>query len=165
MILINYSFFLLVLPVIIFICRCIFYILSIFQVEKEAYVESDKIKFFEDFGLDHQLINVLERYDITTPLKIQVDGIPKIMNGSNTVITAETGCGKTLSYLIPMINKILIWKKLKQKVYNSPLGLIVTPTRELAFQIGVCTIYFSYYLNKINYIYICACFEKTYFTA
>lgn len=119
---------------------CHAYILFIFQVEEEAYVESE-IESFEDFGLDQQLINVLERYSITRPLKIQIDGIPKIMAGSNNVITAETGCGKTLTYLIPMINKILTWKTLKNRPYNSPLGLIVTPTRELAFQIGVCIVY------------------------
>ncbi|XP_032666062.1 probable ATP-dependent RNA helicase DDX28 [Odontomachus brunneus] len=114
-----------------------FFIHPLVNVEQEAYVESDEIESFNNFGLDQQLINVLERYSITRPLKIQIDGIPKIMNGSNTVITAETGCGKTLSYLIPMINKILTWKTLKNRPYNSPLGLIVTPTRELAFQIGL----------------------------
>lgn len=84
------------------------------------------------------------------PLKIQKIGIPKIINGANTVIAAETGCGKTLTYLLPMIDKILRWKELAGHRYNSPLGLIVTPTRELAFQIGVritkCKINFMHLL-------------------
>lgn len=62
------------------------------------------------------------------------------MNGANTLIAAETGCGKTLTYLLPMIDKIYRWKKLIDRQYNYPLGLIVTPTRELAFQIGVCIV-------------------------
>lgn len=116
-----------------------------FQVEEEAYSnesyeEEGACNTFEQFGLNPQIIRILERYNITKPLKIQTTGIPQIMNGANTVIAAETGCGKTLTYLLPMIDKVLRWKKLAANRYNSPLGLIVTPTRELAFQIGVCII-------------------------
>lgn len=93
---------------------------------------------FLEFGLNTQIVEILKKYNITRPLKIQSVGIPKIMNGSNTVVAAETGCGKTLTYLLPMIDKILKWKELAGTRYNAPLGLIITPTRELAFQIGVC---------------------------
>jgi len=112
-------------------------------VKKEAYGEScedeeETCNSFDHFGLNPQIIDVLKRYSITKPLKIQKIGIPKIINGANTVIAAETGCGKTLTYLLPMIDEVLRWKELTGHRYNSPLGLIVTPTRELAFQIGVC---------------------------
>lgn len=133
--------------------------MSIFQVEQEAYNDSSKIDSFEHFDLNPKLIDVLDRYSITRPLKIQINGIPKILNGANTVITAETGCGKTLTYLLPMIHKILTWKTLKDRTYNTPLGLIVTPTRELAFQIGVCIIHPLYYPSETD----CVCtyiFEK-----
>ncbi|KMR04965.1 putative atp-dependent rna helicase ddx28-like protein [Lasius niger] len=69
------------------------------------------------------------------------------MNGANTVIAAETGCGKTLTYLLPMIDKVLRWKEMAEIQYNSPLGLIVTPTRELAFQIGLEAKKICQYLN------------------
>jgi len=100
--------------------------------------EEEEAYSFKHFGLNPQLIDILKRYSITKPLKIQKIGIPKIINGANTVIAAETGCGKTLTYLLPMIDEVLRWKELTEPQYNSPLGLIVTPTRELAFQIGVC---------------------------
>jgi len=91
------------------------------------------------FNLDPRIVKILEKYNITKPVEIQKIGIPKILNGSNTIIAAETGCGKTLAYLLPMINNILKWKELvKDQPYNSPFGLIVVPTRELAYQIGVC---------------------------
>jgi len=91
------------------------------------------------FNLDPRIIKILERYDITQPVEIQKIGIPKILNGANTVIAAETGCGKTFTYLLPMIHKVIEWKTLvKNQPYNSPFGLIVVPTRELAYQIGVC---------------------------
>jgi len=97
------------------------------------------------FNLDRQIIKILEKYNITKPVEIQKIGIPKILNGDNTVIAAETGCGKTLTYLLPMINNIIEWKKLvENRPYNSPFGLIVVPTRELAYQIGVCITSLSY---------------------
>lgn len=123
-----------------------FYVYPLTNVNKEAYGESFKKEnegeeeaddSFAHFGFDGQLVDILKRYSITKPLKIQKIGIPKIINGANTVIAAETGCGKTLTYLLPMIDEVLKWKQLTGVRYNSPLGLIVTPTRELAFQIGL----------------------------
>ncbi|KAG5310347.1 DDX28 helicase, partial [Acromyrmex insinuator] len=115
------------------------------QKEKE---EEEAHDSFECLGLNPQIIDILKRYSITKPLKIQKIGIPKILNGANTVIAAETGCGKTLTYLLPMIDEILRWKELvENRPYNSPLGLIVTPTRELAFQIGLETKKICQYLG------------------
>lgn len=139
-------------------CTCllfsIFTNLILFQetIEEiqETHEESlDEIDSFSQFGLDPRIVEILKRRDIIKPLKIQTIGIPKIMNGANTVIAAETGCGKTFTYLLPMINEILTWKTLVQRPYNSPLGLIVTPSRELAFQIGVCII-----SSSLTYHYI-----------
>lgn len=58
------------------------------------------------------------------------------------MLAAETGCGKTLAYLTPIIQKVLDHKqKVKlNKQFNSPLALIIVPGRELAEQIGVCLI-------------------------
>lgn len=111
------------------------------QILKEAEQadKEDTHDTFAQFNLDPQITEILERYSITKPLNIQKTGIPKILDGANTIIAAETGCGKTLTYLLPMIDEVLNWKKMEEKrEYNSPLGLIITPTRELAFQIGVC---------------------------
>ena len=81
----------------------------------------------------------MENLGIYKPLQIQNLGIPKILQGSNVLLAAETGCGKTLAYLLPLITKILIWKQNNvQRTLNTPLGLIVTPSRELTVQIAVC---------------------------
>lgn len=119
-----------------------FFVYPLTNVEEEAYnneEEEEVCDTFAQFGLNPQIINILEKYSISKPLKIQTIGIPQIMNGANTIIAAETGCGKTLTYLLPMIDKVLRWKQLAGNQYNSPLGLIITPTRELAFQIGLET--------------------------
>jgi len=59
-------------------------------------------------------------------------------------LAAETGCGKTLAYLTPIIQLILAYKnKVKlNNQFNSPLALIIVPGRELADQIGVCSEFF-----------------------
>lgn len=79
----------------------------------------------------------MENLEISKPLEIQKLGIPKILEGYNTVLAAETGCGKTMAYLLPMVSQILQWKEIVSQPVNCPLGLIVTPTRELAVQIAV----------------------------
>lgn len=56
-------------------------------------------------------------------------------------MTAETGCGKTLIYLVSMIQSIMELKKLIAMDYNTPLGVILVPTRELAIQVGVIIIF------------------------
>lgn len=80
----------------------------------------------------------MQNLNVIEPLEVQKLGIPKILRGYNTVLAAETGCGKTLTYLLPLVHQILKWKNIKQREQNCPLGLIVTPTRELAVQIAVC---------------------------
>lgn len=58
------------------------------------------------------------------------------------MLAAETGCGKTLAYLTPIIQKVIHHKeKVKSnKQLNSPYALIIVPGRELAEQIGVCLV-------------------------
>lgn len=95
---------------------------------------------FQDLDVNASLCNNLEDLNIYEPLEIQKLGIPKIFQECNVLIAAETGCGKTLAYLLPLITKIVLWKqKEEQRSINKPLGLIVTPSRELTVQIGVCS--------------------------
>ncbi|GFG30487.1 hypothetical protein Cfor_08112 [Coptotermes formosanus] len=99
---------------------------------------------FSDTGINSDIIDVLKEQEITEPTVIQKDGIPTILAGHNTLLTAETGCGKTLAYLLPMINQILVWQPLlRERQLNSPLGIVVSPNRELANQIGVMAQKFS----------------------
>jgi ATP-dependent RNA helicase RhlE len=66
-----------------------------------------------------------------TPTPVQAQAIPPQLAGHDLVITAQTGTGKTLAFLLPLL------EKLTQP--NQPAGvsaLILTPTRELAIQIG-----------------------------
>ena len=82
---------------------------------------------FQDFKIDHRLIMAVinKGYKIPTPIQDQI--IPHITNGFDVVGIADTGTGKTASFLLPLINKIL--QNSRDQI------LIVVPTRELAIQI------------------------------
>jgi ATP-dependent RNA helicase RhlE len=83
---------------------------------------------FGDFAISETLKNNILVKGYTVPTPIQDQSIPAILEGRDLIGIANTGTGKTAAFLIPMIEKIS--KDKNQKV------LIVTPTRELALQIG-----------------------------
>eukprot|EP00092_Neocalanus_flemingeri_P010098 GFUD01010882.1.p1 GENE.GFUD01010882.1~~GFUD01010882.1.p1 ORF type:complete len:566 (-),score=115.39 GFUD01010882.1:314-1975(-) len=94
---------------------------------------------FSDYGLDPRLVEALTKCGFTKTTNIQHEAIPKMIEFSDchTLIAAETGNGKTLAFLVPILNHILKMKDIEeQPQLNSPYGLVVTPGRELADQIG-----------------------------
>lgn len=74
------------------------------------------------------LLQSLQRMGVETPTNIQEEAIPKLLDGSDGLITAQTGSGKTLAYLVPAISKVI-------EEQNRSV-LVLAPTRELATQIG-----------------------------
>lgn len=94
--------------------------------EKPVYKKS-----FEEIGLNPKLIEVMSDLGYEIPTEIQAKAIPWILQGTNTVMTAETGCGKTLAYLLPIFQHILEWKPSVKEDFNSPLAVVITPSRDL----------------------------------
>lgn len=89
-------------------------------------------KSFEEIGLKSDLIEVMASQGFSLPTLIQTKAIPAMLEGYNTMVTAETGCGKTLAYLLPIIQHILEWKpSMEREELNSPYAVIITPSREL----------------------------------
>ncbi|NLC97049.1 MAG: DEAD/DEAH box helicase [Erysipelotrichaceae bacterium] len=80
------------------------------------------------FNLKEELIESLYLNNFKEPLKVQEEVIPLLLNKENILVQAKTGSGKTLSYLIPILNMINF-----EDSYTS--SIILTPTRELALQI------------------------------
>jgi superfamily II DNA/RNA helicase len=97
-------------------------------LDKKADVEIITKHTFSDFNLNSQLAENIKNLGYELPTPIQDQAIPTIISGKDVIGLANTGTGKTASFLIPLINKHLNDKS--QKV------LIVTPTRELAEQIN-----------------------------
>lgn len=83
---------------------------------------------FSKLGISNGLETILNNNGITEPTPIQEKSIPDIVKGRDVIAQAQTGTGKTLAFLLPMMDKIDSNKEFLQ-------GLIITPTRELAIQI------------------------------
>lgn len=84
-------------------------------------------------GLSKKVMEVLKRSKYLSPTPIQAQAIPAIMSGRDVIGIAKTGCGKTLSFLLPMFRHILDQPKLEKG--DGPIAVVITPTRELATQI------------------------------
>ncbi|KAL0238847.1 hypothetical protein PCE1_004538 [Barthelona sp. PCE] len=90
------------------------------------------VSAWECCELHNSLIYSLEENGFPSPLTIQTEVVPYLTLGRNVIISSPTGSGKTLSFVLPVLNRIL-GASLSEK---SPYTLIVAPTRELAKQIG-----------------------------
>jgi ATP-dependent RNA helicase RhlE len=86
---------------------------------------------FSEFPLAGVLQNNLAQNGFVQPTPVQALAIPEQLAGHDVVITAQTGTGKTLAFLLPLLERLL-------RSTPSPAGtaLILTPTRELAIQIS-----------------------------
>ena len=101
---------------------------------------------FENLGLSDDLVLLLNKLGYKEPTKIQSLSIPLALMGRDILGCAQTGTGKTASFVLPII-EILNNQKSKARM---PRSLILTPTRELAEQISI---YFKKILkyNKLNF--------------
>jgi superfamily II DNA/RNA helicase len=84
---------------------------------------------FAELGLEPRILDALTRTKIVSPVLVQAEAIPPLLDGDDVVIEAPTGSGKTLAFLIPAAQGLLT------STGQGPRVLIVTPTRELAVQI------------------------------
>jgi ATP-dependent RNA helicase RhlE len=89
---------------------------------------------FKELNLSQEMLKALEDTGYTSPTPIQAKAIPVVLEGKDVLGCAQTGTGKTAAFVIPMLEQIAIRKKNEGK--RKVRGLIVTPTRELAIQIG-----------------------------
>lgn len=98
--------------------------------------KNDMSPQFEMLGIDEHHIESLKKMGITIPADIQIAAIPHILQRKHCVVSAHTGCGKTLAYLLPLVQMVL--ESVKQETrceHSSPKAIILTPSRELAYQI------------------------------
>lgn len=84
-------------------------------------------------GLGVQTLEVIRKLGYEKPTSIQTQAIPSIMSGRDVIGVAKTGSGKTIAFLLPMFRHIKDQRPIDQ--LDGPVGLVMTPTRELATQI------------------------------
>lgn len=90
---------------------------------------------FEELNLSRNIQQALTDEGYENPTPIQQQAIPVILDGSDLVGCAQTGTGKTAAFAIPILNSLhrIVGSAKKVKYIRT---LIITPTRELALQIG-----------------------------
>ncbi|MFP5238149.1 MAG: DEAD/DEAH box helicase [Acidobacteriota bacterium] len=85
---------------------------------------------FSQFSISPALLARLEKNKFTTPTPVQAGAIPPALEGHDVLATAQTGTGKTLSFLIPIIER---FQKMEER--SGAHALVLLPTRELAMQV------------------------------
>ncbi|WP_338472692.1 DEAD/DEAH box helicase [Niallia sp. XMNu-256] len=84
---------------------------------------------FLQLGIRKEINHTLKSLGIEVPTSIQERTIPSVLEGKDVIAKAQTGTGKTLAFVLPILEKIDVHKSDVQ-------ALILTPTRELAQQIS-----------------------------
>ena len=87
---------------------------------------------FRDLGLSAPILKALEQQGYQSPSPIQQHAIPPALSGRDVLGCAQTGTGKTCAFATPILQRLS-----QNRVAGRPIrALILTPTRELAIQIG-----------------------------
>jgi len=99
---------------------------------------------FSKLGLSDPILKAIADLGYTAPTSIQKQAIPVILSGKDLVAAAQTGTGKTASFVLPILETLNIERKLRGKRIRA---LILVPTRELAIQVEANVAKYSKYLS------------------
>ena len=88
---------------------------------------------FEELNLSAPLLRAVQEAGYETPSPIQAAAIPPVLSGRDLMGCAQTGTGKTAAFALPMLDRLTANAPRKKGAIRA---LILTPTRELALQIG-----------------------------
>ncbi|RKP44976.1 DEAD/DEAH box helicase [Trinickia fusca] len=95
------------------------------------------IASFEQFGLAADILKAIAEQGYTKPTPIQAQAIPVVLSGRDVMGAAQTGTGKTASFSLPIIQRLLPQANTSASPARHPVrALILTPTRELADQVA-----------------------------
>lgn len=101
---------------------------------------------FEELGLRHELLQAVEKLGFVSPMPIQEQVIPYMLNfDSDLVGLAQTGTGKTAAFGLPILNLIEQQKRQIQ-------ALVLAPTRELCLQIANDLKNYSQYMKDVKVV-------------
>ncbi|MFT5756826.1 MAG: ATP-dependent RNA helicase RhlE [Alteromonadaceae bacterium] len=99
---------------------------------------------FSTLGLCDPLLKAITDLGYSKPTAIQKQAIPIILSGKDLVAAAQTGTGKTASFVLPLLEKLNTERTLRGKRIRA---LILTPTRELAVQVEASISQYGKYLE------------------
>mgnify|MGYP004702009031 FL=1 len=90
---------------------------------------------FRNLGIIDPILDALKAEGYETPTPIQEQAIPILLKGKDLLGCAQTGTGKTAAFAIPILQHLYLERQ-KNGRFRKIRALVVTPTRELAIQIG-----------------------------
>ena len=99
---------------------------------------------FSTLGLSEPILKAVADLAYAAPTAIQQKAIPVILSGKDLIAAAQTGTGKTASFVLPLLEKLNTERKLRGKRIRA---LILTPTRELAVQVESSISQYGKYLS------------------
>jgi ATP-dependent RNA helicase RhlE len=85
-----------------------------------------EITAWDKLGLSQAALELIHKSGFKTPSPVQAESIPIALSGSDLIASAQTGTGKTASFVLPMVDKFV--------GREGTFGLILCPTREIAQQ-------------------------------
>ncbi len=100
---------------------------------------------FADLGFSEPILRALKDCGYEHPTPIQEEAIPIVMSGADLIATAQTGTGKTAAFTLPLIDDL---GTREAGPGDTPLVLVLTPTRELAQQIDENIRQYGKYVNS-----------------
>lgn len=98
---------------------------------------------FHELNLINPLLRAVEEIGYTTPSPIQAKAIPPVLQGRDLLGCAQTGTGKTAAFALPILQNLMARRPARSCIR----ALILTPTRELALQIGESFAAYGKYLT------------------
>jgi ATP-dependent RNA helicase RhlE len=91
---------------------------------------------FSSLGLSEALLHAIAEQGYETPTPIQTQAIPAVLDGRDLLAAAQTGTGKTAAFTLPILQRLLNQAASSPRTRRNPRVLVLTPTRELAAQVG-----------------------------
>jgi ATP-dependent RNA helicase RhlE len=99
---------------------------------------------FTDLGLSAEILRAVSDQGYTEPTPIQAKAIPTVLEGHDVLAGAQTGTGKTAGFTLPLLQRLSDQKPANG--YRPVRALVLTPTRELAAQVGESVATYGKYL-------------------
>ncbi len=104
---------------------------------------------FDSLGLSAPILSAIAEQGYDTPTPIQAQAIPAVLEGKDVMAAAQTGTGKTAGFTLPILESLRKGDKVKS---NHIRTLVLTPTRELAAQVGASVEMYGKNLDLSSYI-------------
>jgi ATP-dependent RNA helicase RhlE len=96
------------------------------------------MRSFDEFDLLLSLRETLGELGFTSPTEIQGEALPRLLHGQSMAGVAQTGSGKTIAYVLPILHLVKSLELAKDRIEDeaSPRALVVVPSRDLGEQVA-----------------------------